>query len=253
MATHFDKSKPLAGLPPKEVLENYKPQITNKLELEAALTLIKTNFEEKLKANVNLTRVSAPLFVAKSSGFNDNLNGIERPATFAPRDFEDVKLEVPFSLAKWKRWALHYYEVPAGQGIVTDFRGLRCDDDVDFTHSLYVDQFDWEKHITSEDRNEEYLMETVKKIYKALYDTEKELAAKFGVEPCLPEEITFISSDVANKEYPDATAKERENIYCKKHKAVFYMGIGGKKADGSLRHDGRAPDYDDWITNRSCG
>ena len=96
-------------------------------------------------------------------------------------------------------------------------------------------------------------METVKKIYKALYDTEKELAAKFGVEPCLPEEITFVSSDVANKEYPDATAKERENIYCKKHKAVFYMGIGGKKADGSLRHDGRAPDYDDWITNRSCG
>lgn len=253
MATHFDRTKPLAGLPPKEVIDNYKPQITNKLELEAALTLIKTSFEEKLKKNVNLLRVSAPLFVSKTSGFNDNLNGIERPANFCPRDFPDVNLEVPFSLAKWKRWALHYYEVPAGQGIVTDFRGLRCDDDVDFTHSLYVDQFDWEKHITTADRNDEYLKDTVKQIYQALYDTEQEVAKQFGITPCLPEEITFVSSDVANKEYPDLTAKERENVYCEKHKAVFYMGIGGKKADGSLRHDGRAPDYDDWVTSRSCG
>jgi aspartate--ammonia ligase len=253
MATHFDRTKPLAGLPPSDVLDTYQPVMKNKLELEAALTLIKSTFEEKLKENVNLLRVSSPMFLPKTSGFNDNLNGTERPATFAPRDFQDVKLEVPFSLAKWKRWALHYYNVPAGQGLVADFRGLRCDDDVDFTHSLYVDQFDWEKHITPEDRNEEYLKNTVKQIYAALYDTEQALAKKFGVEPVLPKDIVFISSDVGNKEYPDATAKERENIYCEKHKAVFYMGIGGKKADGSLRHDGRAPDYDDWLTNRSCG
>jgi len=253
MATHFDKTKPLAGLPPADVMSGYQPQIKTKLELETALTMIKTTFEENLQKNVNLVRVSAPMFLSKTSGFNDNLNGTERPATFAPRDFEDVKLEVPFSLAKWKRWALHYYKVPAGQGVVTDFRGLRCDDDVDFTHSLYVDQFDWEKHITQEDRNVDYLQDTVKGIYKAVVDTEKAVAAKFGFDSILPENITFISSDVALKEYPDATAKERENIYCAKHKAVFFMGIGGNKADGTLRHDGRAPDYDDWITPRPDG
>jgi aspartate--ammonia ligase len=128
MATTFDPDDPLAGLPPKELLEKgYTPTIPNLLEKEEALLYIKTEFENKLKANVNLQRVSAPLFLTKRSGFNDNLNGTERPATFAPRDFQDVKLEVPFSLAKWKRWALHYYGVKPGSGIVTDFRGLRCD------------------------------------------------------------------------------------------------------------------------------
>ncbi len=253
MATHFDRTKPLAGLPPSDVISSYEPQIKTRLELESALSFVKTSFEDKLKENVNLVRVSAPMFVSKRSGFNDNLNGVEKPATFSPRDFKDVNLEVPFSLAKWKRWALHYYKVPAGQGLVTDFRGLRCDDDVDFTHSLYVDQFDWEKHITAEDRNIDYLQNTVKGIYKAVVDTEKQVAEKFGIEPVLPEDITFISSDQALKEYPDATPKERENIYCAKHKAVFYMGIGGNKEDGSYRHDGRAPDYDDWITARPDG
>lgn len=128
MATTFDPEDPLAGLPPKELLEKgYQPTIPNLLEKEEALLYIKTEFESKLKKNVNLQRVSAPLFLTKRSGFNDNLNGVERPATFAPRDFQDIKLEVPFSLAKWKRWALHYYQVQPGSGIVTDFRGLRCD------------------------------------------------------------------------------------------------------------------------------
>ena len=137
MATTFNPDDPLAGLPPQIVFDkNYKPSIENLLEKEEALLFIKTSFENKLKESVNLQRVSCPLFLTKRSGFNDNLNGIERPATFAPRDFQDIKLEVPFSLAKWKRWALHYYQVPPGKGIVTDFRGLRCDDDVDFTHSL---------------------------------------------------------------------------------------------------------------------
>lgn len=243
----------MQGLPPLEILDTYEPTISNKLELEAALTMIKTTFETKLKKNVNLSRVSAPMFLSKVSGFNDNLNGIERPATFAPRDYQDVKLEVPFSLAKWKRWALNYYEVPAGQGLVTDMRGLRCDDDVDYTHSLYVDQFDWEKHITVEDRNEDYLKETVRSIYAALYETEQAVAKELGIEAILPEEITFVSSDVALKEHPELSAKEREDFYTKQHGAVFFMGIGGNKEDGELRHDGRAPDYDDWITERSCG
>ena len=177
-------------------------------------------------------------------GFNDNLNGIERPATFAPRDFQNVHLEVPFSLAKWKRWALHYYDVPAGKGIVTDFRGLRCDDDIDYTHSLYVDQFDWEKHINAEDRNVDYLKKTVKAVYKSFYDTEKAVEKKFGIKSELPDEIHFCTTDDLIKEYPAASPKERENIVCKEHGAVFLMGIGGMNPDGSLRHDGRAPDYD---------
>jgi aspartate--ammonia ligase len=193
------------------------------------------------------------MFVTKTSGFNDNLNGVERPATFAPRDFQDIKLEVPFSLAKWKRWANHYYNVPVGRGIVTDMRGLRCDDDVDYTHSLYVDQWDWEKVMGPEDRNEEYLKNTVRGIYKAIYDTEQALYAKFGTKPILPAEITFCSTDDCLKEYPDISPKERENILCKKYGAVFLMGIGGEIAPGVLKHDGRAPDYDDWTTPRASG
>lgn len=231
----------------------YKPVFTNRLQLEEALVFCKTTLENNLKENVNLVRVSAPLFVTRASGFNDNLNGTERPATFEPRDFPGVHLEVPFSLAKWKRWALHYYGVEAGKGIVTDFRGLRCDDDVDFTHSLYVDQFDWEKHINKEDRNVEYLKTTVKAIYKALYDTEQAVCKKYGIESVLPEELVFATSDETIKEHPHATPKERENILCEKHKAVFFIGIGGMKEDGQLRHDGRAPDYDDWITERPDG
>lgn len=221
--------------------------------VEAALLDIKTTFENNLKQNINVTRISAPLFVSKTSGFNDNLNGVERPATFQPRDFPDVSLEVPFSLAKWKRWALHYYDCPAGQGVVTDFRGLRCDDDVDFTHSLYVDQWDWEKVINPEDRNVETLQNTVKGIYKAIYDTEQKIAKTYGVDPVLPKDITFVSSDEMLKQYPNVTAKERENIACEKYGAVFFMGIGGRKENGELRHDGRAPDYDDWITQRPDG
>jgi len=254
-ATAFDRNAALPGLPPKNLLEEggYTPSIANRLELEEALTLTKTTLENNMKENVNLLRVSCPMFVTKASGFNDNLNGVERPATFAPRDFQDVHLEVPFSLAKWKRWALHYYEVPAGQGIVTDFRGLRCDDDIDFTHSLYVDQFDWEKRITKEDRNVDYLKATVKQIYKAFYDTEQTVGKKYGIKTELPEEITFVSTDDLIKEYPKATAKERENIVTEKYGAVFLMGIGGMKPDGTLRHDGRAPDYDDWTTERPDG
>mmetsp|Transcript_16027 Transcript_16027/g.21993 ORF Transcript_16027/g.21993 Transcript_16027/m.21993 type:complete len:371 (-) Transcript_16027:163-1275(-) len=255
MATTFDRTQAMAGLPPAHVLEPnaYTPTIKDKLLKEEALILVKTTFEENLKKNVNLVRVTNPMFVTKTSGFNDNLNGTERPATFAPRDFRETKLEVPFSLAKWKRWALHYYDVPAGKGVVTDFRGLRCDDDVDYTHSLYVDQFDWEKHIAPEDRTVEYLKNTVKGIYKALYDTEQAVAKAYGIEAQLPEEITFANTDDMIKEYPHATPKERENILCEKFGAVFFMGIGGVKADGNLRHDGRAPDYDDWITQRPDG
>lgn len=133
-------------------------------------------------------------------------------------------------------------------------RGLRCDDDIDYTHSLYVDQWDWEKVINMEDRNMDYLQDTVKQIYKAVYDTEKSLASKFdAIEASLPKDIVFVSSDEMVEKYPDASPKERENIACKEHGAVFLMGIGGNKADGTIRHDGRAPDYDDWITPRPDG
>lgn len=256
LATTFDRTQTLAGLPPPHVMAEggYEPLFPDKLEQEEALTLLKSTFEDSLKENVNLVRVSCPMFLTKSSGFNDNLNGVERPATLAPRDFQDIKLEVPFSLAKWKRWANLYYKVPAGKGIVTDMRGLRCDDDIDYTHSLYVDQWDWEKVITMDDRNMDYLQDTVKQIYKAVYDTEQSLSKKFdAIKPTLPKDIVFVSSDDMVAKYPDATPKERENIICKEHGAVFLMGIGGTKDDGELRHDGRAPDYDDWITPRPDG
>lgn len=256
MATNFDKTKPLAGMPPAHVLKPgaYVKQIKDPLSQEEALLMVKETFLRELQKNVNLVRVSNPLFLSKTSGFQDNLNGVERPVTFAPRDFPGVKLEVPFSLAKWKRWALHYYGVPAGKGLVTSFHGLRSDDDVDFTHSLYVDQFDWEKVIRPEDRNMDYLQTTVRQIYKAVYDTEQAVSKAYGIKPILPPEVVFVSSDELLAKYPDATPKERENIVCKQHGAVFLMGIGGFKADGTtLRHDGRAPDYDDWITPRPDG
>eukprot|EP00961_Rhodomonas_salina_P196839 2656916-Rhodomonas_salina.1 len=198
-------------------------------------------------------KVSAPMFVDKRNGFNDNLNGVERPAKFSPRDVPSLTLEVPFSLAKWKRWALHYYELPEWQGLVTDFRGLRCDDDVDYTHSLYVDQFDWEKRIPATARTVETLQDTVKSIYKAVYETEQEVSKKYGFKAFLPKEVHFASTDEMINTHPDATPKERENILCEKYGAVFLMGIGGNKPDGRLRHDGRAPDYDDWITPRPDG
>jgi len=255
MATTFERNKALAGLPPDHIFQpgGYVQTITDPLTKEDALQVIKRTFEDTLKKNLNLVRVSNPMFVTKRSGFNDNLNGVERPATFCPRDFPGIKLEVPFSLAKWKRWALHYYKIPAGKGIVTDFRGLRCDDDVDFTHSLYVDQFDWEKVMHPEERNEEYLKDTVKKIYNAVYETEQAVEEQFGIKALLPKELHFASTDEMIKKYPNASPKERENILCKEYGAVFLMGIGGEKTNGVLRHDGRAPDYDDWITQRRDG
>mmetsp|Transcript_23209 Transcript_23209/g.57258 ORF Transcript_23209/g.57258 Transcript_23209/m.57258 type:complete len:404 (-) Transcript_23209:343-1554(-) len=245
---------PATGLPPAHCMDgSYTPVMKNKIELEEALLLIKRTFEDNFKKELNIIRVSAPMFLEKNSGFNDNLNGVERPATFSPRDYPNLFLEVPFSLAKWKRWALHYYDFPAGKGLVTDFRGLRCDDDVDYTHSLYVDQFDWEKRIDDKDRTVETLQATVSKIYKALTETEQQLCKKFGMKPMLPKEIHFASTDEMLVTHPDSSPKERENFLCEKYGAVFLMGIGGCKADGSLRHDGRAPDYDDWITPRPDG
>ena len=136
---------------------------------------------------------------------------------------------------------------------MTDFRGLRCDDDVDFTHSLYVDQWDWEKVIQPEDRNVEYLKDTVRNIYQAIYDTEQALVEQFGIKAILPNEIAFATTDDMIQEYPHASPKERENILCEKHGAVFLIGIGGTRENGQLRHDGRAPDYDDWVTQRPDG
>jgi aspartate--ammonia ligase len=254
MATTFNPEDPHAGLPPAHIFEEgYTPVFKDNLVKEEALLMIKTSFENRLKEYIHLQRVSCPMFVTKRSGFNDNLNGTERPATFAPRDFPDVKLEVPFSLAKWKRWAVHYYGISPGKGIVTDFRGLRCDDDLDFTHSAYVDQWDWEKVIEPENRNIDYLKETVKKIYKAIVETHNLVCTTYGMDRVLPDEIVFATTDEMILKYPMASPKERENILCQEHGAVFLIGIGGSKADGTLRHDGRAPDYDDWTTERADG
>eukprot|EP00339_Tiarina_fusa_P014272 CAMPEP_0117006436 /NCGR_PEP_ID=MMETSP0472-20121206/6663_1 /TAXON_ID=693140 ORGANISM="Tiarina fusus, Strain LIS" /NCGR_SAMPLE_ID=MMETSP0472 /ASSEMBLY_ACC=CAM_ASM_000603 /LENGTH=408 /DNA_ID=CAMNT_0004707897 /DNA_START=85 /DNA_END=1311 /DNA_ORIENTATION=+ len=248
------KKMDMAGLLPKHIEDGtYTPLIRNKFELEEALDDIKRGFEAKLKKEANLIRVSAPLFVDKASGFNDNLNGVERPAAFSPRDFGNLTLEVPFSLAKWKRWALLDYDLPEWQGLVTDFRGLRCDDDVDYLHSLYVDQFDWEMRIPPQSRNIETLKKVVRRIYRAVYETEQETARKFGYRPILPEEIHFASSDEIASAHPDATPQQREKIICAKYKAVFVMGIGGYHANGRERHGGRAPDYDDWSTPRDDG
>ena len=191
-------------MPPPHVLEdgNYIPIIKNKLELESALTTVKTTFETNLKENVNLLRVSAPSFISKQSGFNDNLNNDERPATFRPRYFQHVKLEVPFSLVKCKRWPLHYYGIETGQSLVTDMRGLRCGEDVDYTHSHYVGKWDYGRTISPEDRNVEYLQETAKAVYKSIYDTEQTIPKMYDVETVLPSDITFASTNEMIKKVP---------------------------------------------------
>mmetsp|Transcript_21606 Transcript_21606/g.37112 ORF Transcript_21606/g.37112 Transcript_21606/m.37112 type:complete len:366 (+) Transcript_21606:77-1174(+) len=234
-------------------VEGYTPLISSLLEKERFLTQIKQSFLRKLESYVELQPVSCPIFLEESSGFNDNLNGIERPASFYPRDFQHKKLEIPHSMAKWKRWALGYYDFPTSKGLYVDFRGIRADDDLDHTHSLYCDQFDWEKSITSADRNVGFLQQTVRQIYKAIRETEQEVCSKLGITAVLPEEITFYSTDQAIAEMPNETPKGREAFLCQKYGAVFLMGIGGNLPNGELRHDGRAPDYDDWITPRPDG
>ena len=228
--------------------KNYDPKY-GIMETEIAIKAAKDCFERELAKALDLTRISAPMFVRKSAGINDNLNGVERPVAFEMKEMPDVTLEIVHSLAKWKRIALKQYGVEEGKGIYTDMNAIRRDEDLDNTHSIYVDQWDWEKVISKEDRNLDFLKETVKKIYQVFLNTEKELTEKFEkFEKFLPKEVTFITSQELENLYPELTPNEREDKFAKEHKAIFIMQIG-KVLNSGKRHDGRAPDYDDWELN----
>ncbi len=231
---------------------NYKP-LLDLQQTELAIKKVKDFFESTLSAELQLRRVTAPLFVLKGQGINDDLNGIERPVTFPIKDFNEQKAEVVHSLAKWKRLTLANYSIPAGFGLYTDMNAIRPDEELDNLHSLYVDQWDWERTITPENRNIDFLKDIVKRIYSALLKTEYIVYESFPqIKPTLPKEITFISAEELCKKYPTLTSKEREDKAAKEFGAVFIMGIGGKLSDGK-KHDGRAADYDDWSTPNSEG
>ncbi len=218
-------------------------------ETEIAIKEVKDYFERALADALNLTRVSAPLFVKPESGLNDNLNGVERPVAFGIKEQNDAIVEIVHSLAKWKRMALKKYGFSYGEGLYTDMSAIRRDEDTDNIHSIYVDQWDWEKIIDKSERNVETLKETVFRIYMAIKQTEYYICGKYHfMDPFLPNEITFITTQELEDMYPDKTGKEREQLIAKEKGAVFLMKIGGKLASGE-RHDGRAPDYDDWELN----
>lgn len=223
----------------------------SKLDLrhtELAIKKVKDFFERDLAIQLNLTRVSAPLFVTHGSGLNDDLNGTERPVSFdVPGETE--RCEVVHSLAKWKRYALRQYGFAPGQGLYADMNAIRRDEQRDNLHSLFVDQWDWERIITPQERNEEGLHHMVRRVYRALRHTGRYVDEDydFGAS-LLPEDITFIHAEQLCRMYPDLTPKEREYRVCREYGAVFLQGIGGVLSDGKP-HDGRAPDYDDWTLN----
>lgn len=218
------------------------------LETQAVIRSLRHKFEECLCDALNLSRVSAPLFVKRGSGLNDDLNGVERPVSFDILETGEI-VEVVHSLAKWKRMALGKYGFKVHTGLYTDMNAIRRDETVDSIHSLYVDQWDWEKVITREDRNEEYLKDTVRRIYAAVLQTADYIERKYAcLDNYLPREIAFVSTYELEEEYPELTPKERENAAAKKYGALFLTQIGGRLKNGE-KHDGRAPDYDDWTLN----
>lgn len=228
--------------------ENYDPLI-DLMESQRAIKKIKDYFQQELAYGLNLRRVSAPLFVDPATGLNDNLNGVERRVTFTLKDIDELQVEVVQSLAKWKRMALGKYEIKPGNGIYTDMNAIRRDEDLDNLHSVYVDQWDWEKVITKEQRTEEYLKETVTTIYNAIKNLGDYVNRLYrNIQTEIPNEIFFVTTQELEDMYPSLTAKEREDAITKEHGAVFIMKIGGKLASGE-KHDGRSPDYDDWELN----
>lgn len=217
-------------------------------ETEHAIKHIKDYFEKDLALKLQLTRVSAPLFVRAKTGLNDNLNGVERPVSFDIKNDTD-HVEIVHSLAKWKRSALKRYGFQVGEGLYTDMNAIRRDEDLDNLHSIYVDQWDWEKNIDYSDRNEDVLKETVRIIYQVMKDTEQFIFKKYRVlKPVLPQDIFFITSQELEDLYPNLSPKEREDAICLEKKAVFIMQIGDL-LKSNQKHDGRAPDYDDWKLN----
>ena len=221
----------------------------NTYEMQRAIEFIKSNFQVNLGQALNLRRVSAPLFVDENSGLNDNLNGVERPVSF---DIPDVGIngQVVHSLAKWKRLALKRYGFNVGKGLFTDMDAIRRDEEVDNTHSIYVDQWDWEKVISREDRTEYYLRQTVRAIVAAICETNDALQIAFpSLHTKLDREVYFVSTQELEDRWPDLTPKQREDAICREHHTVFLMQIGGALKRSGQPHDGRAPDYDDWSLN----
>ena len=228
--------------------ENYSSALDGRTT-ETAIKFIKDTFQRELIAAMNLQRVSAPLFVRPETGLNDNLSGSERPVTFDAPSIGGANLEIVHSLAKWKRLTLGKYGFEPGEGIYTDMNAIRRDEETDNLHSMYVDQWDWEAVIEKKDRNIETLMEVVRKIYKAMRRTQKKVCAEYESVPgCFVEDIKFVTTQELEDMYPDLTAKERENTYLRQNGAACIMQIGKVLRSGE-KHDGRAPDYDDWELN----
>jgi aspartate--ammonia ligase len=239
-------SQPLI-LPP-----DYRPVLSIR-EMETAIKDIKDFFERQLAAALNLQRVTAPLFVRSGTGINDDLNGVELPVRFRVKEDGGSEVEIVQSLAKWKRLALHRYGYGPGEGIYTDMNAVRPDEDLDNLHSIYVDQWDWEKIILPSQRNVETLQETVGAIYDCICRTEFHIASEHSkIRPILPEKISFVTSEELYARWPDLGPREREQEICREREAVFIMGIGSALPDGRA-HDGRAPDYDDWTSMRPDG
>ncbi|MCQ2422169.1 MAG: aspartate--ammonia ligase [Lachnospiraceae bacterium] len=227
--------------------EGYQSPLGMK-ETQIAIKKVKDFFQRELATQLNLYRVSAPLFVPNDSGLNDNLNGVERPVSFDVKNTGEV-MEIVHSLAKWKRMALGKYGFHVGEGLYTDMNAVRRDEDTDNIHSIFVDQWDWEKIIEKKDRNEKTLRSVVKSVYEALRVTEKYVANQYDYVTCvLPEEITFVTTQELEDRYPDKSPKEREYLAAKEYGAMFMMKIGDLLKSGQ-KHDGRAPDYDDWALN----
>ena len=231
---------------------NYERLLDMK-QTEQGIKLIKEFFQQNISTELRLRRVTAPLFVLQGLGINDDLNGVERAVTFPIKDLGDARAEVVHSLAKWKRLSLAEYKIEPGYGIYTDMNAIRADEELDNLHSLYVDQWDWEAVITKEQRTVSFLKDVVERIYAAIRRTEYLTCETYPqIKPFLPEKITFIHSEKLLEMYPDKTPKEREAAICAKYGDVFIIGIGGKLANGE-KHDGRAPDYDDWTTEGDDG
>ena len=228
---------------PKDYKQTLTPETT-----EQAIRMLKTTFQEKLTKALNLRRVTAPLFVLSGTGINDDLNGVERPVRFPIHCMGDRMAEVVHSLAKWKRMKLASYRIPAGYGLYTDMNAIRSDEELGNLHSLYVDQWDWERVMGAEERNVDFLKEIVRRIYAAMVRTEYLVYEMFPeIRPTLPQHIHFIHSEELLLKYPTFTPKEREDAITKEYGAVFIIGIGCQLSNGK-KHDGRAPDYDDWST-----
>ncbi|MDR1671935.1 MAG: aspartate--ammonia ligase [Bacteroidales bacterium] len=222
-------------------------------QTEKAVKELKDFFESELSTELRLRRVTAPLFVLKGTGVNDDLNGVERPVSFPIKDLGEATAEVVHSLAKWKRMMLAEYRIETGYGLYTDMNAIRPDEELDNLHSIYVDQWDWERSIAQHDRSLPFLQHVVRRIFNVLKRTEFFVYESYPqLKPYLPESITFIHSEDLLAMYPNKTVKEREHLITRQHGAVFIIGIGGELADGTI-HDGRAPDYDDWTTETGEG